>query len=50
MTYRDTYFFDLCREAGFNPADPADWVDMSLFAHELDIVENAEACSFSVNL
>lgn len=42
MTYRDTYFFDLAREAGFDVTDPHDWVEMSIFAKEMLIEESEE--------
>lgn len=36
--HRDTYFFDICAEAGLDPSDPHDWVNIGLmFASDPDL-------------
>lgn len=34
VTNRDTYFFDLCREAGLNPSDPHDWINIGFLMED----------------
>lgn len=40
---RDTYFFDLVREAGLDPEHPHDWVTISNFAKELLLCGDLDA-------
>lgn len=28
MTNRDQYFYDICWEAGLNPSEPSDWINI----------------------
>lgn len=38
MTNRDTYFFDVCAEAGLNPSDPHDWVNIGILFDSVEVV------------
>jgi hypothetical protein len=42
MPHRDEYFYDICWEAGLNPSDQADWVNISQLFSNPDINEQYE--------
>lgn len=37
MANRDQYFYDVCWEAGFDPSDPHDWVNIGILFLDPDV-------------